>query len=389
MVKRIKLRKLLRGLREHKINRLKTFLNNITIILGMDLKEFVSKEIEPFAAENDRKGEFPVDIVKKLGAAGYLGMCISKEDGGMGLSTKEQCAVVEEIAKADASVACIVAAHASIGTFAIRHNGTGEQKKLLPRLAAGDIVACFSITEAGAGSDVASLQTTAEEIEDSFVLNGHKIFATNGKYADLITVAAKVEDEIKIFLVEKKIPGLRIGKSADKLGLRATDNCELFFENARVSKSNLVEGGFKTIMQALDESRVLIAGQAIGIAQRAYELSVEHCNNREQFGMKLVDIDAVKEKLEIMRRGIEESRKILDTAIERKQIGRYTKEAAQAKIFATEMASKVSNLAIQLHGGKGILKDYPIERLMRDARVTEIYEGANDVLRMIIDKSNK
>lgn len=357
------------------------------------LRGFVSREIEPFAADNDRSGKFPEEIIKKVAAERYLGMCISEEHNGLGLTTVEQCQLIEEIAKADASVACIVAAHASIGTFAVRHYGTEEQKqKYLPKLASGEILACFSLTEPDAGSDAANIQTTAKGDGDYFVLNGHKIFATNGKYADLITVAARTgdgHDGINIFLVGKNTEGLRIGKSADKLGLRATDNCELFFEDAKVPKENKIAGGFKAIMQALDESRVLIAAQAIGIAQRAYDLTLEHCSRREQFGKKLAEIDAVKEKLETIRKEIGEARKFLDVAIVKKDSGsRYTKEAAQAKIFATEMTSKVTNLAIQLHGGKGILRDYPIERLMRDAKVTEIYEGANDVLRTVVERFN-
>ena len=442
-------------------------LTNQQLELQKNIREFAQQEIAPFAAELDREARFPAEILKKLAAAGYLGMCIPKKYNGLELDMISQCIVVEEISKACASTACCLAAHASIGTYAIRNYGTEQQKQTyLPKLASGEMLACFSLTEPNAGSDAANIQTTArrkdnnnnnnnrnEDIENkikennsnnnnvdnnknvnennqnnSYIINGHKLFATNGRYADLITLAATINPELKhngitLFLVEKnkddnknkkndteiKITGVRTGSSADKLGLRATDNCELFFENAIVPEENRIgdEGeGFKILMQALDESRILIAAQAIGIAQQALDLSIEHCKKRIQFGKQISDFQATQFKLADMETQLEAARLLMYKAaalkddlakytqensenakyrqIDSKKSRNFTKEAAQAKLFASEIASKITTEAIQLHGGKGYLRDYPIERLMRDAKVTEIYEGTSEIQRLVI-----
>ncbi len=377
--------------------------------LQSKIREFAQKEIAPSAAELDREAKFPAEILKKLAAQGYLGMCVSKQFGGLELDSISQCIVIEEISKACASTACCLAAHASIGTFALRNYGTEQQKqRYLPKLASGGMLACFSLTEKEAGSDAANIQTTARNENtdknndddknkpynsNSYIINGHKIFATNGKYADLITLATTINPELKhngvtIFLVEKNINGLTIGKNADKLGLRATDNCELFFENTKVSADNLVgnEGeGFKILMEALDESRILIAAQAIGIAQQALDLSIEHCKKRIQFGRNLSEFQATQFKLADMATQLDAARLLTYKAALLKDSGkRITKEAAQAKLFASETASKITAEAIHLHGGKGYLRDYPVERLMRDAKVTEIYEGTSEIQRVVI-----
>lgn len=385
------------------------------------IREFAQKEIAPYSAALDKEARFPSEILKKLAAKGYLGMCISKEFNGLELDTVSQCIVIEEISKACSSTACCLAAHASIGTFALRKYGTEQQKqKYLPRLASGEMLACFSLTEPNAGSDAANIQTTARKYDTSkkkynnednkadnnsdYIINGHKIFATNGRYAGLITLAATLDPELKhngvtIFLVEKNTQGLRVGKSADKLGLRATDNCELFFENAKVSSDNLIgnEGkGFKILMEALDESRILIAAQAVGIAQQALDLSVDHCKKRMQFGKNISEFQSTQFKLADMATQLEAARLLtykaaaLKDEIANKKENKdhakdsFTKEAAQAKLFASEAASKITTEAIQLHGGKGYLRDYPVERLMRDAKVTEIYEGTSEIQRLVI-----
>lgn len=372
--------------------------------LQSKIHEFAQKEIAPYAAELDREAKFPSKILRKLAAQGYLGMCISKEFGGLELDPISQCIIIEEISKTCASTACCLAAHASIGTFALRNYGTDAQKqKYLPKLASGEMLACFSLTEPNAGSDAANIQTIArKDAEGNYLVNGHKIFATNGRYADLITLAATINPELKhngitIFLVEKNTSekdsdknalGLKIGKSADKLGLRATDNCELFFENLKVSANNLTgnEGaGFKILMKALDESRILIAAQAIGIAQQALDLSIEHCKRRMQFGKNLSEFQATQFKLADMATQLEAARLLTYNAALLKDSGKkFTKEAAQAKLFASKIASKITTEAMQLHGGKGYLRDYPVERLMRDAKVTEIYEGTSEIQRQVI-----
>ncbi|MBS3157816.1 acyl-CoA dehydrogenase family protein [Candidatus Woesearchaeota archaeon] len=372
------------------------------------IRAFAQKEIAPYAAELDRKAKFPAEILKKLAALGYFGMCISKEFIGLELDAVSQCIVIEEVSKACASTACCLAAHASIGTFALRNYGTAAQKqKYLPILASGEMLACFSLTETNAGSDAANIQTISvkDQKENNYTINGHKIFATNGRYADMITLATTINPELKhkgvtLFLIEKDMQGLKIGKSADKLGLRATDNCELFFENAKVSAENRIgdEGeGFKILMEALDESRILIAAQAVGIAQQALELSIEHCKNRMQFGKQISDFQATQFKLADMATGLEAARILMYKAAalkdeladkkddkEKNADKSFTKEAAQAKLFASEIASKITIEAIQLHGGKGYLRDYPVERLMRDAKVTEIYEGTSEIQRLVI-----
>ncbi|MBI2136041.1 acyl-CoA dehydrogenase family protein [Candidatus Woesearchaeota archaeon] len=377
--------------------------------LQSKIHEFAQKEIVPYAAELDREAKFPAEILRKLAIQGYFGMCISKEFGGLELDPISQCIIIEEISKACASTACCLAAHASIGTFALRNYGTESQKqRYLPRLASGEMLACFSLTEPNAGSDAANIRTIAKKDADgNYLVNGHKIFATNGRYADLITLAATINSELKhngitIFLVEKtktdigigkyntnaNSSGLRIGKSADKLGLRATDNCELFFENAKVSSENLVgnEGeGFKILMGSLDESRILIAAQAIGIAQQALDLSIGHCKRRIQFGKNLSEFQATQFKLADMATQLEAARFLTYNAALLKDSGKkFTKEAAQAKLFASEIAGKITTEAIKLHGGKGYLRDYPVERLMRDAKVTEIYEGTSEIQRLVI-----
>jgi len=361
-------------------------------------RDFAQKELAPIAAEIDWKAEVPFENIKKMGELGFLGLTVSEEYGGAGMDTVSYCIAVEEISKVCASTAVVVAVQNSLVCHGIEKFGTEEQKqKFLVPLAQGKLIGAFALTEPEAGSDAAAQKTTMVRDGDIYVVNGTKNLISSGGFADVVLVfgvtdKSKGHRGISALLVEKGTPGFSVGKEEDKLGIRGSSTCELIFENCRVPITNRLgeEGqGFKIAMSNLDAGRISIAAQALGIAEAAYEAALEYAKTRRQFGQPLANFQGIRWMLADMATRIEASRLLIYNAALAKDRAektgeRYSKEAAMAKLYASETASWVTDLAIQIHGGYGYTKDYPVERYYRDARITRIYEGTSEIQRMVI-----
>ena len=344
------------------------------------IRELAQKEIAPRAAKIDESEEFPWENIKAMNDLGLLGMTIPEEYGGSLTDSLTYMMAIEEIAKACASTATILAVHSSAGCGGIVQFGTEEQKKkYLPRLAEGGKIAAFALTEPGAGSDAAAVQTTAVLDGDEYVLNGTKCFITNGSVADVYTVFAMTDKSkgvkgMSAFIVEAGTPGFTYGKLEDKMGIRASATSELIFDNCRIPKENLLgsEGdGFKIAMTVLDGARIGIGALAVGIAQAAFETALQYSKERKQFGRPIFDFQAVNFMLADMAMQIEAARLMVYKAAWLKDAGLpYGKEAAMAKTIASDTAVKVTSDAVQIMGGYGYSKEYPVERYMRDAKIT-------------------
>lgn len=358
------------------------------------VREFTTKEVEPIAAEIDINGDFPYATVAKMRDYGLLGVPFPKEYGGAGGDNVAYAITVEELSRACASTGVIVSAHTSLGAWPIFYFGTEAQKqKYLIPLAKGDKLGAFGLTEPNAGTDAAGQQTKAIDKGDHWLLNGTKVFITNGGQADTYIIMAMTDKSkgtkgISAFIVEKDSPGFTIGKKEDKMGIRASATTELIFQNCIVPKENLLGGvgdGFKVAMATLDGGRIGIAAQALGIAQGAFDVTVDYMKQRKQFGKKLSQMQALQFDIADMKTRIEASRLLIYQAAYKKSAGlKYGTDSAMAKLFAAETAMFVTTKAVQLHGGYGYTKDYPVERMMRDAKITEIYEGTSEVQRMVI-----
>ena len=358
------------------------------------VKEFALNEVKPIAAEVDETERFPMENVKKMGELGMMGIPFDKKYGGAGGDVLSYILTVEELSKVCATTGVIVSAHTSLGAGAINDFGTEEQKqKYLVPLAKGEKIGAFGLTEPGAGTDAAGQQTVAVLDGDHYVLNGSKIFITNGGVADTFVIFAMTDKKqgtrgISAFIVEKDFPGFSIGKVEDKLGIRGSSTTELIFENCIVPKENLIgkEGkGFGMAMKTLDGGRIGIAAQALGIAEGAYEEAIKYMKERKQFGRNLGAFQGLQWMIAEMDTKIEAARHLVYKAAWLKQNKLpYSVEAARAKLFAAEVAMEVTTKAIQIHGGYGYTKDYPVERMMRDAKITEIYEGTSEVQKMVI-----
>ena len=358
------------------------------------VQEFAGKEIAPHAAEYDRTEEFPWENVRKMAEIGIMGLPIPEEYGGAGADTVSYCAVIEEISKACAATGAILAVHTSAGTVPLVLFGTKEQKETyVPALAEGTKVGAFALTEPGAGSDASKVATTAVLDGDEYVLNGAKCFITNGGAAEVYCIFATVDKSKGIkgitgFIVPKDTPGFSIGKKEEKMGIRASSTTELILQNCRIPKENRLgsEGeGFKIAMIVLDGARIGIGAQAVGIAQAAYDEAVAYAKVREQFGKPVAAQQAVAFMLADMAIQIEAARQLVYHAAQLKDAGLpFGKEAAMAKTFASDVAVKVALDAIQVMGGYGYSREYPAERLLRDAKITQIYEGTNQIQRVVI-----
>ncbi|CUO76428.1 acyl-CoA dehydrogenase [Clostridium disporicum] len=358
------------------------------------VKNFALNEVKPIAAEVDETEKFPIDNVKKMGELGMMGIPFPKEYGGAGGDVLSYILTVEELSKVCATTGVIVSAHTSLSAGAINDFGTEEQKqKYLVPLAKGEKIGAFGLTEPGAGTDAAGQQTTAVLEGDHYVLNGSKIFITNGGVADIFVIFAMTDKKqgtrgISAFIVEKSFPGFSIGKVEEKLGIRGSSTTELIFENCIVPKENLLgkEGkGFGMAMKTLDGGRIGIAAQALGIAEGAYEEAIKYMKERKQFGRNLGAFQGLQWMIAEMDTKIEAARHLVYKAAWLKQNKLpYTVDAARAKLFAAEVAMEVTTKAVQIHGGYGYTKDYPVERMMRDAKITEIYEGTSEVQKMVI-----
>jgi len=358
------------------------------------VREFVEKELKPKASEIDKEGEFPWDIIKKMGKLGLMGMTVPQEYGGAGIDRVSYMLALEEIARVCGSTAITVEAHNSLGVGHIYEKGTEEQRrKYLPMLTSGEHIAAWALTEPNAGSDAASIQTTAILEGDEWVINGTKHFITSGSIASVVVVMAKTDKSkgakgISAFIVEKGTPGLKYGVEEDKLGLRGSVTAELIFEDCRVPKENLLgelNMGFIGAMNILDRGRTAIGAMSVGIAQGALEQSIAYAKQREQFGKPIAKFQAIQWMIADMATEIEAARLLVMRAAYLEDKGeRFTREAAMAKLFASEMATRAARKAIQIHGGYGYMKDLPLERFFRDVKLCEIGEGTSEVQRMII-----
>ena len=358
------------------------------------VREFTENEVKPIAAETDRTAQYPADTIDQLFRYGVMGMCVPKEYGGAGADVLSAALAVEELSKYCASTGDIVATHNGLCCDPILANGTEEQKKkYLPMLTTGRHVGAFALTEPNAGSDASKGQTVARLEGDHYVLNGSKIFITNGYVADIFVVFAMTDKSkgnhgISAFIVEKDFPGFSVGKHEVKMGLHGSPTAEIVFQDCIVPKENLLgqEGkGFKIARQTLDGGRIGIAAQALGIAEGAMQEAIDYTKARVQFGKPISKFQNTQFVLADMAMGCEAGRFLIYDAAEKKQNGvRYTKEAAMAKLFCSEHANKSVTKALQALGGYGYTNDYPLERMMRDAKITEIYEGTSEVQRIVI-----
>ena len=357
-------------------------------------REFAQEQVQPLAAEIDKTERFPEETVAAMAEMGLLGIPFPEEYGGAGMDNLSYAQCVEELSKVCASTGVIVSAHTSLGSTPIYLFGTEEQKKkyLVP-LASGQKLGAFGLTEPGAGTDASGQKTTAVLEGDHYVLNGSKVFITNAGPADIYIVMAMTDKTkgnhgISAFIVEKGFPGFSIGKHEEKMGIRASSTCELIFENCIVPKENLLgeEGkGFKIAMMTLDGGRIGIAAQALGIAQGAIDVTKEYVKTRVQFGKPLSSFQNTQFEMAEMQAMVDASRLLVYRAACAKDNHEpYSHLAAMAKLVASETASDVTRRCVQLFGGYGYTRDYPVERMMRDAKITEIYEGTSEVQKMVI-----
>jgi len=362
-------------------------------------KKFADTELKPKAEEYDRSHEFPWEHIKKLREMGMMGVVYPPEYKGSGMDYLCYAIAVEELSRGCASTGVIVSAHNSLCLSPIYYFGTEEQKKkYLPKLTTGEWIGCFGITEANAGSDAAGTKTTAELKNGKWTLNGTKNFITNGGVADISVVTARTDKEsghrgLSFFIIEKGSPGFTVGKTEDKLGICASSTTELIFDNCEIPEENLLgkQGeGFKISMHTLDGGRVGIASQALGIAQAAMDESVRYSIDRIQFNQPISKFQAIQWMIADMATEIEAARLLVYQAANYIGTGerqKYSKYAAMAKLYASEVSHRVTHKAIQIFGGYGYTKDYPVERFYRDARITEIYEGTSEIMRLVISNS--
>lgn len=358
------------------------------------VREFAEKEVKPKAAELDENEEYPHTSIKRMAELGILGAIIPQEYGGAGLDNVTYSVIIEEISRACASTGVVTSVHNSLTAWPIIKYGTEDQKKkYLPILAKGEKIGAFGGTEPNAGSDLGAMMTTAELNGDNYIMNGTKTFITSGPEAGIIIVFAVTDKEagprgISAFIVESDFQGYSIGGIFDKIGINASLTSELLFENMIVPKENLLgkEGeGFKIALATLDGGRIGIASQAVGIAQAALDESIEYSKQRQQFGKPLAKFQAIQWMISEMATKVEAARLLTRNAAYKKDKGaRISMEAAMAKLYAAETASWCADRAIQVHGGYGYTKEYPVERLYRDARITGIYEGTSEVMKMVI-----
>ena len=361
------------------------------------VRDFCANEVKPLAAQIDEEGKIPPELIQKAAQLGLCGITIPEEYGGSGGDYICMTIEAEEVAGASASVGASLLASLSLACYPIYKFGNEEQKqKFVPPIAKGQKSACFVLTESGAGSDAGALETTATLQGDNYVLNGTKIFITNGAEAEIAVVFATVDKSlghrgINAFIVEKGAPGFSVGKKERKLGICGSSTTELIFDNCQIPAANHLgeEGrGLRVALEAIDSSRVTVAAQALGIAQAAFDAALAYAKERHQFGQLLTGFQAIQWMLADMATQIDAARLLTYRGAWLKDKGvPYIKEAAMAKLYAAEVSKMVTNNALQIHGGYGYCKDYPLERYLRDAKITEIYEGTSEMQRMTIARA--
>ncbi|MBP3041724.1 acyl-CoA dehydrogenase [Bacillaceae bacterium Marseille-Q3522] len=358
------------------------------------VRDFALNEVEPTAAERDEQEVWDMGIWQKLAELGLTGIPWPEKYGGAGADFLSYILAVEELSRVDASVGVALSAHCSLAGWPVYKYGTEEQKqKYLRGMAEGRWMGAYCLTEPGSGSDAAAMKTTAELQNGEWILNGSKIFITNGGYADIYIVFAQTNPELKhkgiaAFIVEKSFPGVTIGKKEKKLGIRSSATTEVIFENCRVPEENLlgqIGEGFKIAMSTLDGGRNGIAAQALGIAQGALDHAIKYAKERNQFGKPIAKLQAIQFKLADMATKIEAARLLTYQAAWREDEGHsYSLQSAMSKLYAGDIAMEVTLEAVQIFGGYGYTRDYPVERYMRDAKITQIYEGTNEIQRLVI-----
>ncbi len=364
--------------------------------LRHSIHEFAAREIAPNVLRWDEASEFPADVVRQLGHMGLLGVIFPPEYGGAGLGYTDYMLAIEELSAVDGSIGIIVAAHNSLCTNHIFLAGSDAQKrKYLPKLASGQHLGAWGLTEPGSGSDASAARTTAVRRGDHYVLNGNKTFITNGHYADISVIIAVTDKSqgthgLSAFIVEKGTPGFRAGKKENKLGLRASDTSELIFEDCAIPAENLLgkEGeGFVDAMRTLDGGRISIAALSLGIARGALDASVKYVKERRQFGKAIAEFQGIQWKLADMATELDAARLLTLRAAVLKDAGqRVTRESSMAKLYASEVAVRICDEAVQLHGGYGFIKDYPVEKFYRDVKLCTIGEGTSEIQRMVIGR---
>ncbi|ASS71808.1 acyl-CoA dehydrogenase [Bacillus atrophaeus] len=372
------------------------YFNEEQVMMRKMVRDFARKEIAPIVETMEMTDEFPLQLIRKMGEYGLMGIPVPETFGGAGADITSYILTIHEISKVSAAIGVILSVHTSVGTNPILYFGTEEQKrKYIPKLASGEYLGAFALTEPYSGSDAGSIRTTAVKKNGKYVLNGSKMFITNGGAADTYVTFALTEPGkgtrgISAFIVEKDTPGFIIGKKERKMGLHGSNTTELIFDNAEIPAENLLgqEGeGFKIALANLDVGRIGIAAQGLGIAEAALDYSVQYSKQRVQFGRPIASNQAISFKLADMATRAEASKHLVYHAADLHNRGlKCGKEASMAKQFATDTAMKASIDAVQIYGGYGYTKDYPVERLFRDAKVTQIYEGTNEIQRQIISK---
>ncbi len=363
------------------------------------VRRFVKQDLEPISRQVEEEDRIPEDVIQKMRELGLFGLGIPEEYGGLGMGCFGECLVYEEMGKVNACFRTIIGTNNGIGSQGIVLDGTPEQKqRYLPKLASGEWIGCFALTEPEAGSDAANLKTTAELKGDHWVLNGRKHFITNGNIADTATVfaltdrAKRAKGGITAFVVEKTFPGFYVGTIERKMGMRGSHTCELIFDNCLVPRENVIGGeenigkGFRTAMKTLDRGRLTMGASTMGSAQKLLDLSIDYAKQRVQFGKPISHFQAIQLMLADMATNIYAARQMVYHAAWLKDTTNSSviKEAAMVKLFCTEMANKVADMAVQIHGGMGYMKDYPVERYYRDLRLTRIYEGTSEIQRLVI-----
>ena len=369
--------------------------NYKSILFEQMIKDFAETEVKPLAQEVDEEERFPKETVEKMAKMGLMGIIIPKEYGGAGGDYNMYISAVEELSKHCGTTGVILSAHTSLCAAPILEYGTEDQRKrYLPDLASGKKIGAFGLTEPNAGTDASNQQTVAVEKEDHYLLNGSKIFITNAGYAStyvIIAVTGKGPKgpEMSAFIVDSAFEGFSVGKKEKKMGIRGSSTCELIFDNVKVPKENLLGkrgDGFKIAMKTLDGGRIGIAAQALGIAEGALETTVAYVKSRKQFNRPISAFQNTQFQLADMATKVAAAKGLVYAAVNAKQnkLPTLSVSAAQAKLFAAETAMEVTTKAVQLHGGYGYTREYPVERMMRDAKITEIYEGTSEVQRMVI-----
>ena len=367
-------------------------------LLRGNIREFAENELKPRAAELDEKHLFPLETFKMMGELGFLGAHIPEEYGGAGMDVTSFIIIMEEVARACGTTAITLAAHTSLCAYPIYRFASEEQRqKYLPKLCSGECIGAFGLTEAEAGSDAGATKTLAKLDGDYWLISGDKMFCTNGSVADVLVITAKTDPSqpssygISSFIIEKGFEGFKPGKDEDKLGLRGSRTSQLFFDRCRVPKENLMgrEGdGFKHFMETLDEGRIVIGVMALGIAQAALEAAVSYAKQRKAFGKPIGKMQTIQGYIADMATQMEAARHLVYNAARKLDKGeRVTKESAMAKLYASEVANFVTDLAIQIHGGYGYTVDYPVERYYRDMKLCEIGEGTSEVQRIVIARA--